>query len=84
MYKKKKQTDQCEHPKHEAYFEAFLKKYPTANKDAHFAINLVYPEEWWVSDDPKKNTVRCCQMSGISEGIARSSYRNISTINQVT
>lgn len=54
MHKKKKQTDQCEHPKHEAYFEAFLKKYPTANKDAHFAINLVDPEEWWVYDDPKK------------------------------
>jgi hypothetical protein len=54
MHKKKKQTDQCEHPKHEAYFEAFLKKYPTANKDAHFAINLVDPEEWWVSDDPKE------------------------------
>jgi hypothetical protein len=78
MYRKK-QTNLCEHPKHEEYLEAFLKKYPTANKDAHLAINMVDPEEWLVSDNAKKNTVSCCQMCSISEDIARAGYRNIST-----
>jgi len=72
-------ADQCQHPKHKEYLVAFLKKYPTASKDAHFAINMVDSEEWWISDDQKKNTVRCCQTCGISEDIARASYRNIST-----
>jgi len=72
------QTD-CEHPKHNEYLKAFLKKYRTANRDAHFAVNLVDPAEWYVSDDPKKNTTKCCQMYGISESIARSAFRNIST-----
>lgn len=39
-------ADQCQHPKHKEYLVAFLKKYPTASKDAHFAINMVDPEEW--------------------------------------
>jgi len=69
----------CQHPKHKQYLKAFLKKYPTANKDAHFATNMVDPEEWYVSDDSKKNTVMCCQMCGITEGILRSKTRNIST-----
>ncbi|MGH9964487.1 MAG: hypothetical protein ACRD5E_06635 [Nitrososphaeraceae archaeon] len=47
-------ADQCQHPKHKEYLVAFLKKYPTASKDAHFAINMVDPEEWWISDDPKE------------------------------
>lgn len=65
--------------KHKKYLKAFLKTYPTANKDAHFAVNLVDPAEWYASDDPKKNAVKCCQMCGISESIARTPYRNIST-----
>lgn len=76
---RKKQTNLCEHPKHEEYLEEFLKKYPTADKDVHFAINMVDPEEWLISDNAKKNTVRCCQMCSISEDIARAGYRNIST-----
>jgi hypothetical protein len=71
--------DHCQHPKHKEYLKAFLKKYPTANKDAHFPINTVDPEEWFISDDRKKNTTRCCVMCGISEDIARASTRNIST-----
>ena len=71
--------ENCEHPKHNEYLKAFLKKYPTANKDAHFAVNLVDAAEWYASDDPKKNAVKCCQMCGISESIARTPYRNIST-----
>ena len=72
------QTD-CEHPKHIEYLEAFLKKYPTANKDAHFSVNMVDLEEWYISDDSKKNTTKCCQMCSISEDIARVSTRNMST-----
>jgi hypothetical protein len=40
---------------------------------------MVDPEEWFIADDPKKNTIKCCQMCGISEDIARTSYRNMST-----
>jgi hypothetical protein len=69
----------CEHPKHSEYLKAFLKRYPTSNKDAHFSINLVDPEEWYISDDSKKNTTKCCQMCSISEDIVRASFRNIST-----
>ncbi|MFZ1876675.1 MAG: hypothetical protein WAU25_06555, partial [Nitrososphaeraceae archaeon] len=29
-------------------------------------INTVDPEEWLISDNAKKNTVRCCQMYSIS------------------
>jgi hypothetical protein len=71
----------CGHPKHNEYLKAFLKKYPAANKDAHFSINMVDPEEWYISDDPKNNTAKCCQMCGINEDIARASYRNNSTSN---
>lgn len=57
-----RKTDHCKHPNHESYLEAFLKKYPTVKKDSHYAIITVDPEEWWVSDDPKKNTVKCCDV----------------------
>jgi hypothetical protein len=75
----KKNDNHCRHPKHEGYLSVFLKKYPTANKDAHFATNLVDPEEWYISDDSKKNTTKCCQMCSISEDIARASFRNMYT-----
>jgi hypothetical protein len=77
------QTD-CQHPKHAEYLMAFLRKYPTTNKDANYAVNLADPAEWYVSDDPKKNTVNCCQMCGISESIARAPFRNISTSTTLT
>ena len=81
----KKVTD-CQHPKHKEYLEAFLKEYPPANKGCPLTlnlvdVNLVDPEEWYISDDPKKNTTKCCQMCSISEDIARTPYRNISTSN---
>jgi len=80
MKSKKKQDDKCQHPKHEAYFESFLAKYSTATREGGYgAIIDVDPGEWYVSDAPKKNTVKCCQMCGISEDIARSKTRNIST-----
>jgi sarcosine oxidase gamma subunit len=59
----------CEHPNHVNYLKAFLKKYHTANKDAHFSVNMVDPEEWYISDE-EKNTTKCCQMCSISEDIA--------------
>jgi hypothetical protein len=76
-------TDHCEHPNHEAYFEAFLTKYPTASKhEGYGAIIDVDPEEWAADlENPKKNTAKCCQMCSISEGIKRASFRNISTSN---
>lgn len=46
MYKGKKSTNQCQHPNHGAYFDAFLKKYPTATKEGGYgAIIDVDPEE---------------------------------------
>ena len=71
--------NRCEHPQHKEYLEVFLKKYPTAKRDAHCAIITVYPEHWWISDDQKKNTAKCCQLCSISEDIKRTSSRNIST-----
>ncbi|MGC1132362.1 MAG: hypothetical protein WA941_06040 [Nitrososphaeraceae archaeon] len=76
----KKADHYCQHPNHENYLKTFLKKYPTANKVAHFSINMVHPEEWYISDDLKKNTTKCCQMCSISEDIVRAYKRNISTI----
>jgi hypothetical protein len=75
----KKKTEHCLHSKHEQYLDAFIRKYPTARGDAKFAIIGVDPTEYWVSEDPKNNTLKCCQMCSISEGIARSITRNIST-----
>jgi hypothetical protein len=69
----------CGHPKHNEYLKAFLRKYPIANKDAHFLINMVDPEEWFISDDLKKNTAKCCQMCSINEDITRAYKRNMST-----
>lgn len=75
----KKNDDQCQHPKHEVYLAAFLKKYPTANKDARFATNMADPEEWNVYDDQSKNTLGCCIICTITEDIMRSKIRNIAT-----
>ena len=44
-FKKKMKTDECQYPKHIEYLKAFLHKYPTANKHAHFTINLADPQE---------------------------------------
>jgi hypothetical protein len=72
--------NRCQHPKHTEYLEAFLKKYPSATREGGYgAIIDVDPAEWWASDDESKNTAKCCKMCSISEGIARSSFRNMST-----
>lgn len=49
----------CEHPNHDEYIEAFLRKYPTAKRNAHHTIITVDPEHWDISDDQKKSN---CQM----------------------
>lgn len=59
----------CENPNHDEYIEAFSRKYPTAKRDAHYTIITVDPEHWWISDNQKKNTVKCCQVCSISEDI---------------
>ena len=57
-------TDHCEHLNHEQYVEAFLKKYPTAKRGAKYAIITVNPEDWAIDlENPKKNTVKCCQLN---------------------
>jgi hypothetical protein len=62
----------CENPRHKQHLQRFLKKYPTANKNGEFAIITVNPEDWAVDlEDPKKNTVQCCQMCSIQEDIKR-------------
>lgn len=35
-----KKTDNCQHPKHKEYLVAFLKNYPTANKDSAAAVEV--------------------------------------------
>lgn len=62
----------CENPNHQEHLESFLRKYPTAKRDAKYAILTVNPEDWAISlDDPKKNRVKCCQVCSISEDILR-------------
>jgi hypothetical protein len=73
----KKTGQQCKHPNHKEYIEAFLRKYPTAKRAARYAIIKVDSEHWYISDDQKKNTVKCCQLCSISEDISRACSRNI-------
>ena len=63
----------CEHPNHDEHIEAFLRKYHTAKGRMPDAIITVDPEHWYISDDQKKNTVKCCQLCSISEDIKRAS-----------
>jgi hypothetical protein len=74
-------TDYCEHPNHKQYFKDLLAKYPTASKhDGYGAIITANPEDWGADlEHPEKNTVKCCQMCSISEGIKRTTFENIST-----
>ena len=47
----------CQFPKHNEYLEVFLKKCPTADRNARFfVVNLMDPEKCNVMDDSKKNT----------------------------
>lgn len=54
--------------------EAFLEKFLLAKRDAGYLIMTVDQEEWAISLElPDKNTVRCCQVCSISEGMRRAS-----------
>jgi len=45
-----------------------------AKRDAHYVIITVDQEEWATSlENPDKNTVKCCQVWSISEGMRRAS-----------
>jgi hypothetical protein len=44
-----------------------------------FVVNMVEPNEYFVFDDVRKDTVSSCIMCSIQEDIARTTYRNIST-----
>jgi len=53
---------ECENPRHKQHLKAFLKEYPTASKNAKFAIITVNPEDWGIDlEHPEKNTINCCQ-----------------------
>jgi hypothetical protein len=64
----------CENPNHKQHLKVFLKKYPTANRNAKFAIITVNPEDWAIDlEHPEKNTIKCCQMCSIQESIKQAS-----------
>ncbi len=64
----------CKNPRHKQHLKAFLKKYPTASKDAKFAIITVNPDDWGIDlEHPEKNTAKCCQMCSIAEDIKQTS-----------
>ena len=62
----------CENPRHEQHLKAFLKKYPTAPKNAELTIIEIDPQTC-ISDleHEKRNTAKSCQMCSIQEDIKR-------------
>ena len=63
----------CENPKHKEHIKNFVKKYPSAKGRVSDTIIIVDPKFWYISDNPKDNTVPCCQVCSISEDIIRAS-----------
>jgi hypothetical protein len=61
----------CDNPQHKQHLKAFLTQYPTANKNAKFAIIKVNYDDWAIDLENPKNTVQCCQMCSIQEDIQR-------------
>jgi hypothetical protein len=68
-------TLDCETPRHKENLKRFLKKYPTAKRDATFDIIDVDPNFHWVAnlEHEDKNTARSCQVCSIQEDIERCS-----------
>jgi hypothetical protein len=61
-----------DNPQHKQHLKAFLTQYLTVNKNAEFAIIKINPDDWAIDlENPKKNTVQCCQMCSIQEDIKR-------------
>jgi hypothetical protein len=54
----------CENPRHKQHLRTFLKKYPTASKDATYEIIDVDPNNHWVAnlEHEDKNTAKSCQV----------------------
>jgi len=64
----------CQNPNHKQHLKDFLKDYPTARKNAKFAIIDVNPEDWGIDlEHPEKNTINCCQRCSIQEDIKQAS-----------
>jgi hypothetical protein len=66
---------ECENPRHKEHLKRFLKKYPTASKDATYDIIDVDPPIHWVAnlDHEARNMAKSCQMCSIQEDIERCS-----------
>jgi hypothetical protein len=62
----------CQNPRHRQHLKAFLKKYPTASKEAEFTIIDVDPQTW-ISDleHEERNTAKSCQMCSIQKDTKR-------------
>ena len=62
----------CQSSRHKEHVKNFVKKYPTAKGKVPDTMITVNPEDWVIDlEDPKKNTVQCCQMCSIQEDIKR-------------
>jgi len=68
-------TDHCVHPNLEGLYGGFPRENSLlAKRDAHYVIITVDQEEWAISlENPDKNTVKCCQVCSINEGMRRAS-----------
>ena len=64
----------CENPRHKEHVKNFVKGFPTAKGRVPDTIIMVDPNNWYISDIPKFNTVPCSrQICSISEDIIRAS-----------
>jgi hypothetical protein len=49
-----------------------------AKRDVHYIIITVDSEEWAISlENPDKNTIKCCQVCSINEGMRRASRSTV-------
>jgi hypothetical protein len=71
-------TDHCEYPNHEDDMEAFLEKFPSCKKRCTLHNLTVDSEEWAIPlENPDKNTIKCCQVCSITEGMRRASRSTV-------
>ena len=57
----------CRNPRHKKHVKNFVRKYPTAKGRVQDTIITVDPKYWYISDNPKDNTARCCQVYSIQD-----------------
>jgi hypothetical protein len=66
----------CENPRHKEHVKDFVRKFHTAKGRVPKTTILVDPREWAISlEDPKVNTIECCQVCSISEDIIHAGHR---------